>query len=197
LTGPPIPGPGGQPQGAVRFEIATGGRVIGADHFSQSAYFREVAPRGDGPLETNNSIALHFGTLSGAGALCAPDITLAGVQLMPGNSPGTLLSGSDIVIEVDNMTVFDYLLVTGSARLNDGRLVIRLAEDFTATPGFVFDSSGSENPDSWISEVSATMGLRVRRRREHETTTPQPFGSLQGEGCGRRAEERPDAALAG
>lgn len=174
-TGLPIPGPGGQPQGPVRFEIAASGRVTGADNFFQSAYFREVALHVDGLLETNNSISLNFGTLSGAGTLRAPDVTLAGVQLMPGNSPGTLLFDgdlvldfSDIVIEVDSATVFDSLLVTGSARLNGNRLFIRLAEDFVPTAGFAFDwltaTGGIDGADPfvyWAIEQASTFGDRV------------------------------------
>lgn len=139
-----LPGPGGDgAQPAVaRFDIAAGGSVTGAERFEQGGWL-DTALHVDGLLETEGSIYIGGGSLSGAGTLRAPNVDIRSTALSPGNSPGTLtidgdlmLAASSIFIEVESPTVYDRLLVTGRATLAGNYLTIRLAEDVQPTVGF-------------------------------------------------------------
>jgi hypothetical protein len=145
-TGDLLPGPGGAPQGPVRFDIAAGGRVTGANFFEQSAYHREVALHVDGLLEVSDAIAINGGSLSGAGILRAPDVSISGAAVGPGNSPGTLtidgdlvLNFSEIFIEYESPAVFDRLEVTGRATLSSNSLTLSLGQGVLPVAGLAFD----------------------------------------------------------
>lgn len=121
-----------------RFDILTGGRLLGNGRFEQRG--TGASTRVDGVLRAQD-IVITEGSLGGSGRIQGA-VTMAGnARLEPGNSAGTLTVegslvtyGSSIFIELASASSFDRVLVEGDA-LIVGNVHFRLVDGFAPQIG--------------------------------------------------------------
>lgn len=136
--------------------VKNGSAMLTLNGDNQYAGFTRV---NDGTLAVNGSIGgndvlvNNGGTLAGTGVIASDIVAANGATVTPGNSAGTLSAanaifrdGSRLVIELESLTSFDQLVLTGAMTVeSDAILELSLLSGFDPTIGdefqiFDFDS---------------------------------------------------------
>lgn len=131
------------------FDVRAGAAVSGAGRYVQTGLFSQTVVNG---TMTQGDIEITGGSLTGSGTVTATDVPLevmAGASIDPGNSPGTLHVGGDLLcvgcdlnIEIGGTSsgLFDVLEIAGAATLTAINLHLSFIDGFlpVAGDGFSF-----------------------------------------------------------